>query len=160
MSQELDFSEFLKAFEGLDRVKNQIPDIKKEFVDQLGRRMLSFVRLAIGGSGKVKSWQEYRVGARSGYAAVRPKKDTYQNSRNREYSVGFITTKIEDGHHIRSPSGKDKGYRYRGSAHRANWIPGKHFYRDSQAAVDNFVKAGAAEYAEKIARMIEMEMKK
>lgn len=159
MSEELDFSEFLKAFDNLDRVKNALPEIKKEFVDRLGGRMLSFVRLAIGGEGKVQSWQEVRIGSRHSYAAVSPKKDTYQNSSKREYSVGLITTKIENGHRIRSPSGQQKG-RYRPRIRNPGRVQGRHFYKASQAAVDNFVKAGAKELAEKIARTIEMEMKK
>lgn len=160
MSQELDFSEFRRVFENLDRVKDQIPEIKREFLDSLGRRMLSSVRWAIGGEGKVQSWQEYSIGSRGGYAAVRPKENTYQNSSKREYSVGFITTKIENGHRIRSPSGQAKGsYRYRGDAHKANRIPGRYFYKDSQAAVDNFAKAGK-ELADKIAQTIEREIKK
>lgn len=158
MSSELDFSEFRKAFENLDRVKDQIPEIKREFLDGLGGKMLSTVRGNIGGTGKVQSWQEYSIGSRSGYAAVRPKENTYQNSSKREYSVGSITNAIENGHRIRPPSGKQKG-RYRPRIRQPK-VSGRYFYRDSQAAVNNFVKAGAKDLAEKIARTIEMEMKK
>lgn len=154
MSQELDFSEFRRVFENLEGVRDQIPEIKREFLDGLGGKMLSTVRGNISGTGKVQSWQEARVGSRSGYAAVSAK----ANTEYRDYAVGYVTNAIENGHRIRSPSGQAKE-RYRPRIRQAH-VPGRYFYRDSQAAVDNFVKAGATELAEMIARAIEMEMKK
>lgn len=166
MSQELDFSEFRRVFENLEGVRDQIPEIKREFLDGLGGKMLSTVRGGIGGEGKVQSWQEYFVGSGGGYTAVRAKAETYQYTKKayqctqrEKYAVGWITNSIENGHRIRSPSGQQKG-RYRPRIRNPGGVQGRHFYKASQAAVDNFVKAGATELAEKIARTIEMEMKK
>ena len=160
MSQEVDFSEFRRVFENLEGVKDQIPEIKKEMLDQLGGEMLSVVRRNIGGEGKVKSWQEYYIGSRHGYSAVRPKADTYlhtkgvyQTTENDKFAVGHVTNAIETGHRIRSPSGQATG-RYRPRIHQPR-IPGRYFYRSSQSAVDRLAENGAKDLAEKIARKIE-----
>lgn len=158
MSWQLDFTEFQTLFENIESVKDLIPELKKEFMDQLGVEMLAIVHDRIRGTGKVKSWQEYQVGNRYGYSVVRPKKDTYQNSRNRRYLVGFITTKIENGHRIRSPSGMDDRYRYRGGT--AQRVQGRYFYKEAQTIVNSFAEKAANGFAEKIARKIEEVMSK
>lgn len=158
MSWQLDFTEFQTLFKNLESVKDRIPELKQEFMNQLGVEMLAIVHDRIRGEGKVKSWQEYQVGNRYGYSVVRPKKDTYQNSRNRKYLVGFITTKIENGHRIRSPSGRDKDYSYRGGA--AQRVPGRYFYKEAQTIVNSFAEKAANGFAKKIARRIEEELSK
>ena len=60
---------------------------------------------AIGGTGKVQSWQEQSVGSRGGYAAVRPKKQTYTqtNGKGKRYAVGYVTNAINTGIDSRCP---------------------------------------------------------
>lgn len=159
MTWQLDYSEFQKVFEDLLDWREMITELKREFLDQLGVEMLAIVRDRIRGGGKVQNWQEYRVGSRSGYSVVRPKLDTYRSSRySREYRVGFVTTKIENGHHVRRPSGVDEDYQYRGGA--AQMVPGRYFYKEAQAIVDSFTEKAANGFEAKIARRIEEAMKK
>lgn len=154
MSQELDFSEFLEKFERLESVKDLLPGMKREFLDSLGRRMLSTVRGNLGGTGKVQSWQEYRVGTRSGYAAVSPKAKLLY----KDYAAGYVTNAIESGHRIRSPSGQAKG-RYRPRITKPK-VPGRFFYKGSEAETARLAENAAKELAENIARKIEEAMSK
>lgn len=154
MSQELDFSEFRKKFERLEIVKDLLPEMKREFLDSVSGKTLSTVRGAIGGAGKVQSWQEARVGSRSGYAAVSPKAKMFY----KEYAVGYVTNAIERGHRNRSPSGQAKG-RYRPRLTKPK-VPGRFFYKSSEAETARLAENGAKELEEKIARRIEEEMSK
>ena len=158
MSQELDFSEFRRAFEGLDRVKDALPEIKKEFLDRMGGEMFSAVRGNLGGEGKVQSWQEARVGSRHGYAAVSPKAKTYQETKNSRHAVGYVTNAIERGHRIRSPSGQAKE-RYRPRIKQPK-VTGRFFYKSSESEVARLAEAGAKDLAEKLVQKIEEEMSK
>ena len=76
-------------------------------------------------SGTVAGWQESYVGTKGGYAAVRPKAQTFHEG----YAVGYITNAIENGHAIRRPSGKWKHYRAR---IKKRYVLGLHFYREVQ----------------------------
>lgn len=66
-------------------------------------------------TGTVLSWQEAYVGSGGGYAAVRPRANTFTaaNGRGKKYAAGQITNAIESGHKFPSPSGKNKRYRPR-----------------------------------------------
>lgn len=124
--QELDLDQLLERW---SQLLQQFPVKKRELLERAGQQMLQRLRDAIGGTGKVASWQEVYLGSKGGYAAVRPKKDTYQTTRGgRRYAVGYITNAIEGGHRNRrpQPSG-DPDYRYRARIRHAA-VPGRHFY--------------------------------
>jgi hypothetical protein len=110
----------------------EIPELKRATFEDLGPDLLSEVRRQIGGSGKVQSWQEARVGSRGGYAAVRPKAKTYYASREggKQYAVGYITNAINSGHKQVPgrfvPTGENEGFRT-----KKEWVPSRHFYEDA-----------------------------
>lgn len=111
---------------------------------------------AIGGSGRVKNWQQSYVGSGGGYAAVRPRKETYAESRGKQtyaerrrqphptYAVGYITNAINSGH--RTPSrrfGQAKGLRgYRVNTDR---VGGKGFYEAVQSQAEAVGEKAAEE---------------
>ena len=115
--------------ESWDRLVRQFPDTKRALLERLAPQMLQAVRRAVGGSGKVAGWQEPHMGSGGGYAAVRPRAETYQATRSgTRYAVGYITNAIEGGHRHGGPRGSTKpDYHYRPRFKTAA-VPGRWFY--------------------------------
>ena len=74
--------------QGLDKVKKALeaaPDAIREaraqVLDELGEELLGAVQQRIGGSGRVASVQEYRVGSGKGGHAVRPSSGSAKRKR-------------------------------------------------------------------------------
>lgn len=117
----------------------------------------ALMNTAIGGTGRVKDWQQSYVGSGGGYAAVRPRKKTYAESRGPQtfeerrrephptYAVGYITNAINSGH--RTPShrfGQAKGLRgYR--VNTTGHVGGKGFYEAVQAQAEAVGEKAAEE---------------
>lgn len=122
MPQELDTRELDNLTKSWDELLRQFPEKKATMLREMGNEILSRVKQEIGGTGKVKSWQDLHFGSRGGYVAVRPKKETYQTTKSgRRYAVGYITNAIEGGHKPRG-NGPD--------------IPGRHFYEHVRNRLD------------------------
>lgn len=87
-------------------------------------------------TGAVLSWQEQYVGTGGGYAAVRPRANTYTatNGRGRKYAVGHVTNAIESGHSFPTPSGGNKKYKPRIRS-AAQQVRPYAFYAAAQASV-------------------------
>ena len=121
----VDTSGLDKLLESWDSLLRQFPDAKRRILARIGPEMLERVRREIGGEGKVAGWQSLHYGSGGGYAAVRPRRDTWQTTKSgRRYAVGYITNAIEGGHRVAGPRG-GKGYRSR--VHVAA-VPGRWFY--------------------------------
>lgn len=102
-----------------------MPELKRAEFEDLGPEILAEVREEIGGSGKVQDWQEYQVGSRGGYVAVRPEARTWTDGSGR-YAVGYVTNAINSGHGGRKEAVFDKvGHR---KIVKTGFVPGKHFY--------------------------------
>lgn len=91
------------APEVLDRVRREAfekaAEEAKHLLDSVSAEYLN------GDVGKVQRWQEAHVGSQGGYAAVRPKADTWTEATRREgnrYAVGAVTNAITSR---RSPPG-------------------------------------------------------
>lgn len=122
---------------------------------------------AIGGSGRVKNWQQSYVGSGGGYAAVRPRAKTYAESRGKQtfeerrraphptYAVGYITNAINSGH--RTPShrmGQAKGLRgFR--VDTSGYVGGKGFYEAVQAQSEAIGEAAAQEILDALFKHLE-----
>ena len=87
------------------------------------------------------------MGSRGGYAAVRPKAETYTqvNGRGKRYAVSYVTTAINRGHRFPSPSGKE-GYRARIKSGRQS-VPGRYFYEIAQSHVQTVAEGAARQVA-------------
>jgi len=98
--------------------------------------------------GRVKSWQESRVGSGGGYAAVSAVKG--QTGPN---SPGAITNYLENGHKIRGPSGHAK--RKRAGRAKKPYVDGFHFYQAARAKVQEIALAETQKLADDMARELE-----
>ena len=125
MPQSVDTSGLDQLMERWDALLNQFPAAKRQLLARIGPEMLARVRQEIGGTGKVAGWQALYQGSGGGYAAVRPRRDTWQTTKSgRRYAVGYITNAIEGGHRHGNPRG---GAGYRPRVHVAA-VPGRWFY--------------------------------
>lgn len=130
----VDASEVKRLAELLEQSPQVIETAKKEAIAAAAPKMKAIVDEEIGGTGKVRSWQGQYVGSKGLYAAVRPKKETYIETKGKQkgfragpkkYAVGYVTNAINSGH--RTP--RDK-WGHRTSAYK---IQGKQFYQRAQA---------------------------
>lgn len=126
----IDASEVKRLADLLEQSPAVIEAAKREAIAAAAPKMKAIVDQEIGGSGRVKSWQGQYVGSGGLYAAVRPKKETYVETKGKQkgwragpkkYAVGYITNAINNGH--RTPRNK-WGYRTSGKT-----IKGKEFYQ-------------------------------
>ena len=126
MPQYVDTSGLDQLMERWNALLRQFPEAKRQLVAKIGPEMLARVRQEIGGAGKVAGWQALYQGSGGGYAAVRPRRDTWQTTKSgRRYAVGYITNAIEGGHRVASRRQWDAPYWPR--VHVAA-VPGRWFY--------------------------------
>lgn len=150
----IDHSEVDRLAEKLAQSPKVLKEAKRQAFEAAAPKLQKLVRDEIGGSGRVRSWQEAYVGSRGGYAAARPRAKTYAESRGPQtfeerrkephptYAVGCITNAVNSGH--RPPRNKAGFY---SSAKRA---AGKHFYQHAQGLAG----AVARETAEQIVQAV------
>ena len=117
-------------------------------LDEAGRAMLRTVRDRIGGDGKVQQWQELYQGSGGGYAAVRPKADTFDGYG---HAVGAVTNALESGH-VQEPG------RYVPTLGRKlvrDRVSGKYMYLDSSGDVRQAAQEAAARIERDMAGILE-----
>ncbi len=130
MAQSVKISGLEHLRKDLEELSEELPEMRREIHEELAGQMRGEVEEALArkagsSTGKVAGWQEGYVGTKGGYAAVRPRAKAFHEG----YAVGYITNAIENGHAIRRPSGKWKGYRARV---KKRYVLGLHFYREVQ----------------------------
>ena len=125
--QSVEISGLREVITKLDVAPELIREARAEFFAEAGASLLSDVQGRIGGTGKIAWVQEYRVGSGKGYVAVRAKAKTNVG----KYAAGYITNALENGHEVRTASGKAK--RKRRSRAKASRVPGKYMYRNTAA---------------------------
>ena len=109
-----------------------------------------------GNVGKVQRWQEAYVGSKGGYAAVRPKANTWTEATKKaghRYAVGAVTNAIVSGHRFPSPSGR-KYYKSRVKI-AALRVPGRPFYAEVQSKIENLAKRTAEKVANDLMKHLE-----
>lgn len=152
----VDHSELTRLVEKLEQSPQMIQEAKRRAFEAAAPKLKALVEREIGGSGKVRSWQEKYVGSKGGYAAVRPKADTYAETKGRQsgfrrgpkrYAVGYITNAVNSGH--RTP--RDK-WGYRSSA---GTIPGQRFYQRAQEQVEMVAQEAVNEIAQALTDYLE-----
>lgn len=140
----------------LDAAPEVFQEARKRAFEAAAPEAKRIVDRHIGGSGKVRSWQEAVVGSKGGYAAVRPKKETWTEASKRSgqrYAVGAVTNAIVSGHRFPRPSGrKDYKARIKISAQR---VPGKPFYSQSAGEIEALAKRTANNIAEALMKHME-----
>ena len=147
MEVNIDASDIDRLIKKLEAAPDILRDARRRAMEEAAPKLKREVDTAIGGKGKVRSWQEQRVGSGGGYAAVSPKSKTWTkvNGRGKKYAVGYVTNAIEHGHRFPSPTGKNQRYQPQIKSGRMN-VPGKKFYQQA----DKKTQAIAMEAAEQV----------
>jgi hypothetical protein len=149
----------LEQIEALEKKLRASPEVlsnaKREAFQAAAQEAKSIVDRHIGGTGKVQSWQGAAVGSRGGYAAVRPKKDTWTEVSKRSgkrYAVGAVTNAIVSGHAFPKPSGRKD---YHARIHVGQKVPAKPFYAESYGEVQALAEKTAEQVVEKLISHLE-----
>lgn len=153
----IDSAELERMTEKLEKAPKVLAWARREAMIHAAAEFKALMDAAIGGSGRVKSWQQSYVGSGGGYAAVRPRKKTYAEARVRQtfeerrkpphptYAVGYITNAVNGGH--RTPShrmGQAKGLRgYR--VNTTGYVSGRGFYEAVQNQAEDVGEKAAEE---------------
>ncbi len=130
--------------------------IKREAFAAAAQEMEQMVSTAIDQEiddrrGRVQSWQAAHVGDRGGYAAVRPRRDTWTEASKRtgrRYAVGRVTGAIVQGHAFPRPSGRP-GYRPRIRSGGQS-VPPRPFYSRAAERLPELAQRTAQRVAEAI----------
>lgn len=152
--QSVDLMGLDKLDEDFQKLLDEIPEARRNMHERIANAVQNEVRAQIDtsgindSSGKIKDWQEGRVGSGGGYAAVSPVKG--QTGAN---SPGAITNYLENGHRVRQPSGNAKRIR-RGRAKNA-YVNGYHFYQSARNRAEAIAISEAEKYADEIAKKLE-----
>lgn len=131
---QIDASELDRLAERLAQSPELLREAKRQAFEAAAPRLLALVQTQIGGSGRVKSWQEKFVGSMGGYAAVRPRARTWIETRQaKRYAVGYVTNAINSGHRKRGRGlYQDKRLKRYKTISQEDWVAGKHFYETAQ----------------------------
>lgn len=154
--QSVDLCDIDRLLESWDRLLAQFPQDKTALLEDLGKELLSEVRQRIQGSGTVQGWQNYHLGSKKGYVAVRAKADTYKRTAGgRQYAVGYVTNAIESGHQHRRPSPEKKvGYSYRPRI-KTPAVAGRHFYAQVRSRMERMGQAELERLAQGLVARLE-----
>ncbi len=155
--QSIELRGFKELDEALGKILDQLPEMRREFHEELAEIIKNEVDAAIVSSGvsdsneKVRKWQVKHVGSGGGYAAVRAAggKEGAEIGPN---GPGAITNYLENGHKIRNPSGRSKRYRPRIRVAR---VPGHYFYETEYARIEGLMLKKAEEWLNQIAKELE-----
>lgn len=143
----IDHSQLERLVERLEQSPQVLKEAKRQAFQAAAPKLKAVVDAQIGGSGKVRSWQEAHVGSKGGYAAVRPKAKTYTKPTKKwgyKYAVGYVTNAINSGHSWPTPSSGNrlKGYR---AGSKSGWVEGKGFYEAAQAKAEQVAQEAAGQ---------------
>lgn len=154
--QSIEMSDLDRVLNSWDELLQEFPTMKRDLLEDLGKKLLSGVRGEIRGTGTVQSWQERYLGSKNGYVAVRPKADTYKvTAHGKRYAVGYVTNAIENGHRHRTPSQQPRdGYYYRPRINTPA-VPGRHFYAAVRGRMEQMGQSEVQVLATRVARRLE-----
>ena len=151
MEIKVDASELQRLKEKLEGAPEAIRDAKRQTFEAAAPKLKAALdeQIPYGEKGKVQGWQ-WGV-AKGGYAAVRPRPETYDDSG---YAVGYVTRSINDGHRFPRPSGLDEHYKPKikiaGMA-----VPGKFFYQAAEVQVEQVAKRAAEDLLNTVKQQLE-----
>lgn len=152
----IDKSELERLISRLDAAPEILRKAKRKAITVAAPKLKQAVDSQIGGTGKVRSWQSQFVGAKGGYAAVRPQKGTYIETKGKQggfragpkrYAVGYVTNAINSGH--RSPR-NTWGYRTSAGA-----VAGKQFYEAAEAQLPRIAQAAGEQIVQELVQHME-----
>lgn len=152
----IDTKELERFLTKLGNSRAALREARRQAMEAAGPKLKTLLDGEIGGTGKVRRWQEAAVGSGGGYSAVRPKANTWAEDgrgRTTRYQVGRVTKAIESGHAFPAPGGK-QGYRPRIRSGRMS-VPGRHFYEAAQARVPEIAREAAEQVLDALKQHLE-----
>ena len=156
MNVELDASDLDGLIRQLEQCPQVLAEAKRRAFEDAASKMKAVVDREVGGAGRGRSWQEKCVGSYGGYAAVRPQKKTYIETKGKQlgfrtgpkrYAVGYVTNAINSGH--RAP--RDKF----GERHSSRTVAGKHFYELASTETARIGREAAEQIVQALADHLE-----
>ena len=153
----IDKSELDRLVGKLEQAPQVLAQARRQAHEAAASKLKEAVQREIGGSGRVRSWQEGYVGSGGGYAAARPLAKTYAESHGKQifssphdkphptYAFGYITNAINNGHKARA--GK-LGF-------RSNPVHGKGFYQRAQAQAEQVAQEAAGQIVQALMAHLE-----
>ena len=135
MRPEFNTEQWEKFWRGWDHVIKKFPDAKRMAMREMGKFALDRVITQINqqgindSRGRVKKWQNMRLGSGGGYVAVSPTAAVVKITKGSKTGIkgSDITRYLERGHGVRGPSGRAKRYEPRYQYSRI-YVPGRQFY--------------------------------
>lgn len=154
----IDHSEFDRLVQKLDETPQVIAEAKRQALEAAAPQLQRLVQNEIGGSGRVRSWQEAYVGSWGGYAAARPRAKTWAASQGMKtyearlrkpptYAVGYITNAINSGH--KAPRNKA------GDRPCGRIVTGRLFYESAQLQAEPVSQKVAQEIVQAVKKHLE-----
>ena len=156
--QEVDTREMVDFGRTLSDLLGELPEMRRELHEKRAELAKKEGDAAISSSGlndsgsDIQRWQVKHVGSGGGYAAVRAASEK-EGGGTGPNSAGAITNYLENGHNIRSPSGRT-GYRPR---IRVAYVNGYHFYQTARSSLEAKAIRLAEQFVEKFAKKLEGE---
>lgn len=143
MAQDVSITreEIDKLVKQLEKGEKVVSDARAQAMREAAQKLKALVDRRLGGTGKVQSWQGVYLGSRGGYAAVRPKANTFTppgRKTGRSYAVGYVTNAIESGHRFPTPGGQAR-YKPRIRSWSTR-VEGKGFYAAARADTGEIVR--------------------
>lgn len=125
---ELDKKQWETFWKVWNRRLETLPGAKKAALYAAGQAVLPVLRQQIerrvdDRHGRVRKWQEIRLGSKGGYVAISPVTDELSVDQTARDTTRYL----ERGHKIRPPSGRAKRYSPRIRSGRT-YVPGRMFY--------------------------------
>ncbi len=143
----LDTSELDELLQKLEQAPEVFQQVRREAFEaaapELRQALDERIVSTIGDSrGKVRSWQDQFVGSKGGYAAVRPKKDTFTEPTpgGHTYAVGYVTNAINSGHRFPGQGGRKTSKAGKTEKYASGRVQGKYFYEKAQKSVEAIAK--------------------
>ena len=138
----------------LERSPEVIAQARRKALETAAPKLKQAVDTEIGGTGKVQRWQEAQIGSLFGYAAVRPKKQTWTEATKKKgnrYAVGYVTNAINSGH--RFPGSRGRLKRYHSTVRKR--VEGRHFYEAAKEKLPQIAQETVNEVAQALMTHLE-----
>lgn len=141
----LDKADLERLAADFNALLHDYPEWRREMYEEMAQAVLEDVQSGFG-NGDVAGWQDKAVGSGGGYAAVRPKKETFTQNGKKRYAVGYVTNAIENGHK------QEKG-RYVPALEKkltADRVAGKGVYAGARQRTEQIAYQAAERFVKKI----------
>lgn len=150
---QIDVRELERLIEKLEQSPKALSEAKRRAYEAAAPKLKALLDQEIGGTGRVRGWQESVVGSKGGFAKVRPKAKTFAEDRRgkpTQYAVGYVTSAITSGHHVRTPKtfAQERGY-------ISGRVEGKHFYAHTQEQASSVAQETAEEIVAALLEFLE-----